>query len=211
MHVLRLPRTSPKRLLLACGALAGLALMPVLPALAITYGSGTYGTCQYGSGSCSITISSAGSVSLDVTPAGGGSCTTQSDTVSVLTDNPSGFTLSLADSNTNAALVNGTAHINPGSGTQANPVALTVNTWGYRVDGLDGFGAGPTSAQANTGLNGTLFAAVPASNMAADTLADTNDSADPAVNTSVWYSVCADTSVASGTYTSQVTYTAVTN
>jgi len=186
-----------------------LLLVPTLPVVAINYGSGTYGACQYGS--CSITISSSGSVAVNVTPTGSGSCTIQRDVVSVGTSNSSGYTLTMKDSSTNTALLNGASSIAAGSGTQASPAALTVNHWGYRVDGIGSFGAGPTSAQSNIAIPSTTFAGVPASNGTASTLATTNTAASPAVTTNVWYGVCANTSVTSGTYTLQITYTAVTN
>jgi len=183
--------------------------MPVLQTMAISYGSGTYGSCQYNS--CSLTITTNGTITINVTPAAGGACSTQSDNVSVLTDDPSGFTLSVANSNTNTALLNGTAAINSTTATQASPVALIANQWGYRVDGIDSFGAGPTSAQTNVSPDSILFAGVPASNYTPDTIASTSGPADPAVSTYVWYGVCTDTTVASGTYTTQITYTAITN
>jgi hypothetical protein len=189
--------------------LAAAVVLPVFPAVAINFGNGTYGACQFST--CSISISSNGSLSLNVTPTSAGACTTQSDNVSVLTDDPSGYTLSLANSSTNTALTNGSATINSTSATQASPAALSADSWGYRVDGVGGFGSGPTSAQSNASLNSVLFAEVPASNNTPDVLADTDVSADPAVSTTAWYSVCADTNEASGVYSTQVTYSAITN
>lgn len=177
--------------------------------MAINFGSGTYGACQYNT--CSISISTSGTVSLNVTPAPAGACTTQSDNVSVLTDDPNGYTLTLANSSTNQSLVNGSATINTTNATQASPAALAANSWGYRVDGIGGFGSGPTSSQTNINLNSTTFAQVPASNAPPDVLANTSVAADPAVSTTVWYSVCANTTETSGTYLSQVTYSAITN
>jgi len=175
-----------------------------------TYGSGTYNSCEYGV-TCSITLTSNSSVSLNVTPAPGSKCTIQSDTASVMTDDSNGYTLTLADNGTNTALVNGANTIPAGSGTFASPAALSGNAWGYRVDGLGSFGSGPTTAQSNVSPGSALFAAIEASNVTPDTLANTSSPADPAVNTTVWYGACANTSVASGTYGTQVTYTAVAN
>jgi hypothetical protein len=175
-----------------------------------TYGSGTYGACSYGN-VCSITLSSNGSISLDITPASGGRCTIHSDTASVLTDDSNGYTLTLADNGTNTSLVNGGATIDATSATIASPAAISGNHWGYRVDGLGSFGSGPTTSQSNVSPDSTLFAGIKASNQTADTLAATSTAANPAVTTTVWYGACADTSVASGAYTTQVTYTAVAN
>ncbi len=184
-------------------------LLSMMPALAINYGSGTYGSCQYET--CSISLSANGSVSLDVTPTPGGACTIQSDTAAVFTDNSNGFSLTLANNSVNTALINGASTIAASSGSLASPAALAISSWGYRVDGTGGFGAGPTSSGTNIAPSGTTFAGVPASNVTAHTIANTSVAANPTVNTVVWYGVCANTDVTNGAYTAQVTYTAVTN
>lgn len=175
-----------------------------------TYGSGTYGSCQYGS-ACSITLIASGAVSLDVSPAAGSKCTIRDDTVSVQTDDANGYNLALANENTNTALVNGSNTISATSGTSASPTSLSGNAWGYRVDDLASFGSGPTSAQTNISPNSLAFSAVPASNQTADTLAATTTAAGTPTISTVWYGVCANVSAVSGSYTSQVMYTAVAN
>jgi hypothetical protein len=175
-----------------------------------TYGSGNYGSCQYGV-SCSISLTSNGSVSLNVTPTSSGSCTINSDSAAVTTDDSNGYTLTLADSSTNTALVNGSASINATSGTISSPSTLTGNSWGYRVDGLGSFGSGPTTSQTNASRSSTLFAGIKSSVQTADTIATTSVAANPAVTTTVWFGACADTTVASGAYANQVLYTAVAN
>jgi hypothetical protein len=177
-----------------------------------TYGSGNYGSCQYGG--CSITLSSNSTVNVNVSPVSGGSCTIQSDSVGVLTDNTNGYTLTVTTSGTNTNLVNGGNTISPNGGTFASPSALTVSSWGYRVDGLGSFGSGPTTAQSNVSpgsISGLTFAAMAASNQTPVQLATTSVPADPTVTTTVWYGVCAGTTQAAGTYSTQVTYTGVTN
>lgn len=188
---------------------SALAASAAVPAFAINYGHGTYGGCQYGS--CSISISSSGGVSLDVSPASSGKCTIQSDAVSVLTDNTEGYTLTATDASTDTSMHNGSNTIPSSGASQASPSPLSVNHWGYRVDGLAGFGAGPTSAVSNHDPDTTSFAGMPASNATSDILAGSSSAANPAVTTTVWYGLCADTSVASGSYTTQITYSAVTN
>lgn len=189
--------------------LAGLAIIPALPALAINYNSGTYGSCQFDT--CGITISSDGNVNLDVTPTPSGKCTVQSDTVAVFTDNSNGFSLTLSNNSTSTALVSGSATINATSATAASPATLPINQWGYRVDGFGSFGSGPTTGGFSVNPNATTFALVPASNQLADTIASTAVAADPTVNTGVWYGVCADTNITNGAYTTVITYSAVTN
>lgn len=188
---------------------AGIFATLAWPATAINYGRGTYGKCQFGS--CSISLSSNGSVALNITPTASGSCTIQKDTVSVLTSSSTGYTLTFTASSTNTSLLDGASSIASTAATRTSPATLSANHWGYRVDSIGGFGAGPTSSQANVASSSLAFAGVPASNASADTLATSTVAANPAVSTDVWYGVCANTSVISGTYTTQVTYTAVTN
>jgi hypothetical protein len=175
-----------------------------------TYGSSTYGSCDYGS-VCSISLADSGNVSLNVTPTVAGSCTVQSDSVSVLTDDANGYILTLTAGTTNTSLVSGSNTIPVGSGTRITPLALTSDTWGYRTDGVGGFGNGPTTAKSNVAMNSTVFAALLPSNSAGDMIASSTSQADPAVSTTVWYGVCANTLAASGSYSTQVMYTAVVN
>jgi hypothetical protein len=202
-----------KRVICLVGVLAAtLALTSGLAAAYVTgtYGSGAYGSCTYGD-ACSITLTSDGTISVDITPDSSGRCTIEKDTASVLTDDTNGYTLTLADNSTNTSLSDGSGTIPATSATFASPAALTANTWGYRVDGLGSFGSGPTTAQSNITIPSTVFAGIKASNQTADTIATTSSAADPAVTTDVWYGACADTSVSSGAYTTQVIYTATAN
>lgn len=174
-----------------------------------TYGSGNFGYCNYGS--CTITLTSSGTVNVNVAPTPGGRCTVQSDNPSVLTDSTAGYSLTMTTSTTNNAMVGGSGSIAASSGTAASPATLAANTWGYRVDNLASFGAGPTSSQNSGSTPSVTFAGVPASNQTPTPVASSSGPANPAVGTTVWYGVCADSTVASGTYTTTVTYTAVTN
>lgn len=173
------------------------------------YGAGTYGACQYGS--CSITLSSNGAVSLDIVPTASGACTIQSDSVSVLTDNSNGYTLSVSDAAASSALTAGANTIAATPGTFTSPQTLASNKWGYRVDGAGGFGSGPTSGQSSGAASGLAFAGLPTSSQTADTLVHTNGPADPAEVTKIWYGVCANLSTVADTYSTQVVYTATTN
>lgn len=177
--------------------------------LALPYGSGTYDTCTYDT--CGITLITSGTVNLAVTPTTSGVNTTAQDQATVSTDASTGYTLTFLDSDTNTSLVNGANSIAASSGTQASPITLALNTWGYRVDGLAGFGAGPTSAQTNDPSATYTFAGIPASNQTAHTLKTTSSAANPPEVTNVWYGVRLDTTKPNGTYLDQVTYTAVTN
>jgi hypothetical protein len=173
------------------------------------YGDGLYGSCTYSS--CGIGLTTNGTISLNVTPNGSTTCSVASDSVAVLTDSSTGYTLTFNDSATISNLTTGTYNIPTSSGTAASPVALAADTWGYRVDGLSGFGAGPTSGGTNIGIPAVNFAGIPNSTLPANTLATSASPANPAVTTNVWYGVCADLAIPATTYTSTVLYTAVVN
>jgi hypothetical protein len=173
------------------------------------YGSGNFGSCDYGS--CTITLTSGGSTTLNVAPTPTGKCTVQNDTPSVLTDITSGYSLTMTTSTTNNAMTSSSGSIAASSGTAGSPTVLAANTWGYRVDGLAGFGAGPTTSQSNGSTPSVTFAGVPPSNLAGTQVASSSGPANPAVGTTVWYGLCADSSVPAGNYGVTVTYTAVTN
>lgn len=174
------------------------------------YSDGTYSACTYNA--CGITVSSNGTLNINVTPGASTTCTTQSDSVAVTTDSSTGYTLSLNDGATSSNLLgSGANHVSVSSSTQSSPSPLTTNTWGYRVDSVGGFGAGPTSASSNTAPSATTFAAIPTSSQTADTLVNAGSPADPAITTTVWYGICADATIPADTYTSTVVYTAVVN
>ena len=151
-----------------------------------------------------------GTVNANVTPTSGGAQTIASDTVTISTNDSSGYDLQLAESSGTTTLTSGSDTIPASSGTQTTPVVMAVNTWGYRVDTLGGFGSGPTSSQNSAAISGSIkFAGVPASG-SPNTLKSTSGVATNDTTT-VWYGVAANTSQASGTYTNTVTYTATTN
>ena len=157
-----------------------------------------------------ISVSSNGTVNANVTPSGSGAQTIASDTVTVSTNDSSGYTLQLGETGASSAMTSGGNSIAASSGTQTTPVVMAVNTWGYRVDGVGGFGAGPTSAQSNGTISGSIkFAAVPASG-SPNTILTTSGTATNSTTT-VWYGIAANTSQPSGTYTNSVTYTATAN
>ncbi len=192
---------------LALSVLAGTAVVFALPAAAFATTSTTINSVI----SPVITLfSSSGTVNANVLPTGGGAQTIASDTVTVSTNDASGYTLQLAETGASSALTSGSNTIPASSGTQTVPAAMAVNTWGYRVDGIGGFGAGPTTGASNTAISGSIkFAAVPATG-SPNTIKTTATTASNDT-TSVWYGVAADTSQPSGTYTNSVTYTATAN
>lgn len=156
-----------------------------------------------------ISMTTSGTVALGITPDGDGQASSASDTVSVSTNNAGGYNLTLADSDATTTLANGGNSLTAHAGTQGTPTTLANNTWGYRVDGTGGFGAGPTSTQTNVDALSLTWAGVPASG-SANTLKSTATTASNDTTT-VWYGAKADTTKPNGVYTGTVTYTATTN
>ena len=154
-----------------------------------------------------ISLTTLGSVTLNVTPVAGGSQTSSSDTVSVSTNNSSGYDLTLADSDANNNLVNGGSNIAAHAGTRTTPSVLANNRWGYRVDNIGGFGTGG-AAQSNVTSSSITYAGVPISG-SPDNIRSTTATASGEATT-VWYAVKADTTNPNGTYADTVTYTATT-
>ncbi len=151
-----------------------------------------------------------GTVNVNATPTGSGVQTIASDTVTVSTNDSSGYTLQLAETGASGTLTSGGNTIAASAGTQTTPVVMANNTWGYRIDSIGGFGAGPTAPASNAAVSGTIkFAAVPAT-ASPNTIKTTSGTASNDT-TSVWYGVAVNTTQPTGTYTNSVTYTATAN
>ncbi len=157
-----------------------------------------------------ISIATSGTVNIAITPVSGGSATSASDTVTVTTNNSTGYNLKINGATT--TLVNGVNTIAANAGTIAAPAAITNNTWGFRIDdatATTGFGNVATSAQTNVAsLTSTKWAAMPTT---ATLIKTTSAAATSGDATTVWYGAMADTSKPSGTYSDVITYTATTN
>lgn len=183
----------------------------------LTFGTVTVASAATASTTISSNISSVisllttnGTVNVNVVPTASGAQTIASDTVTVSTSDTSGYTLDVAETGAGSGLVSGGNTIPASSGSQTTPVAMAANTWGYRVDSLGGFGAGPTSGQSSGAVSGSIkFAAIPATgspNMIKTTAGTASND-----TTTVWYGVTANTAQPNGTYTNSVTYTATAN
>lgn len=157
-----------------------------------------------------ISYSSGPTVTLGaITPTVGGLQSTNDDTVTANTNDSSGVTITMQENSaTTTALVSGGNTIPTTSGTPASPIALTNDTWGWRMDSLAGFGTGPTSTISNAAPSALTFAAIPA-NGSPYTLSNTGGTGT--TTDTVWYSARVSTSQPSGSYTSTVTYTFSTN
>lgn len=183
----------------------GIAFVPLVASAATTSAN----TVINASINAVISMTTTTPVTISLTPTPGGVVSSSSDTVSVSTNNALGYFLTLADNDADTNLVNGANNIAAHAGTQASPTVLALNTWGYRVDTVGGFGAGPTSAETNNGSSTTTWAGVPATG-SPNTLKTTSTTATNDTTT-VWYGVRVNTTLPSGTYTDTVTYTATTN
>jgi hypothetical protein len=211
MRINILKKQQIKRTLLAGIPLAvfGAAIATPMVAEALT----TTTTVSSAIGSTISLLSSSGTVNINVTPTGAGVQTIAADTVTVSTNDSAGYTLKLGETSATVNLV-GTSNpsntIVPVGGSQAVPQAETANSWGYRVDSVGGFGAGPTSGAANAAISGTIKFAPVAATGSPDTIKTTAVTASNDT-TSVWYGIAANTTAVADTYTNSVTYTATAN
>lgn len=157
----------------------------------------------------SITITSAGPVNINVTPTNTAVMSSANDTVTVDTNHATGYTLSLEMNGATTTLAKGSDTIAAHSAVVGSPSDLAANTWGFRVDGAGGFGAGTTTAETNVATSAYTWAGVPAKDDPETIKTTSGPAAGDA--TAVWYAMKADASKPSGTYTNTVLYTAVTN
>lgn len=196
---------SIKNIILA--VISGLGLLISLPLLVSADTANS--TISVGVGSTITAFTTSGTVTLGaLTPDATGRQSIQKDTVTVDTNSTSGYTLTLNDADTTYTLASGGNSFAATGGTPAAPAALSNNTWGWRVDSLSNFGAGPTSAASNAVPSSLTFAGIPAngSPFTVRTTA-TNGSSF----TDIWYSARANNTLPNGTYTNIVTYTATVN
>jgi hypothetical protein len=152
-----------------------------------------------------VSVSSSGTVPISVTPTGGGATASASDTVSVDSNNASGYDLTLVDADSTYTMAGFLASdgvttngdtLAKTAGTYGSPAALDANSWGWRVDNLGTFGTGGTST----------YAGIPATG-SAQNIRTTSTTASGEVTT-VKYAVKVDTTKKSGIYKDTVTYTA---
>ncbi len=183
----------------------GIAALPVV-ASAATQSASTTINANIGS---TISVTTSTTVAINATPTAGGVVSSASDTVTVNTNNAAGYTLTLADADTNTNLVSGSDTIAAHSGTFAAPTALANGSWGYRIVGAGGFGATAYTGESNNGSSTSTWAGVPSS--ASPTTIKTTASSATNDTTTVWYGTRVSSSQPNGTYTDTVTYTATTN
>lgn len=156
----------------------------------------------------SITVVSSGNVAIAVIPTASAATSSSSHTVTVSTNNATGYNLTLASSTASTPLTNGANTIPASAATPAAPATLTGNSWGFRVVGAGGFGATATTAETNVASSAFTWAGVPAA--ASPYTIDSPSTPQASKVTTVWYAVSANSTLQSGAYTNTVTYTATT-
>ena len=115
--------------------------------------------------------------------------------ITVGTNNASGYKLQLASSTAATTLEKGSDTIPAAAGSFAAPAALTTDTWGYRIDSFAANQyAGITANTAPVTLKNTTTPSIAGGDI-----------------TAVTWGANVSTATPNGTYTREVTYTAVTN
>jgi hypothetical protein len=184
---------------------AAIVALPVFSASAET--SNTVITANIGS---TISVQSTSNVALNINPtATQAKASSGKATVTVSTNNATGYNLKIgmngADRNLNKATDNITAH----AGTLAAPTALANNTWGYRVENVGGFNAGNVTPENNVNDLAGTFAGVPAQN--AEEEIKNHNAAVQSNTTDVLFGAKVDATKPSGAYTGTVVFTATAN
>ncbi|MBR3323354.1 hypothetical protein IKG16_00510, partial [Candidatus Saccharibacteria bacterium] len=150
-------------------------------------------------GAWTVSVSSAGTLGLNLTPTSSGVLSTATDNVNVYTNTPNGYQLYLNSTSGSTDIYNNTDtsqelnHFTATTGTKSSPTTLTNNTWGYSLS------SSPTT-----------FSKVELTSSSADSLISSGSKTTGAGdNLPVTYGFMADTKLTPGTYSTQVTYTAI--
>lgn len=184
---------------------AAIVALPIFSASAET--SQTVINATIGS---TISVQSTGNVNLSINPtAGQAKASSGKATVTVSTNNATGYNLKIGMNGADRNLKKGSDNITAHAGTLTAPSVLANNTWGYRVENVGGFAAGNMTAQSNVNdLTGT-FAGVPASG--AEAQIKNHNAAAQSHHTDVLFGAKVDATKPSGTYTGTVVFTATAN
>ena len=163
-----------------------LGVFSIVPtAAAAPFGEGAFGADVPFGSATSLSIALGGNVNLALTPSGSDFTGTGSNTVTVTDTDPVGYALYMYAAN-GTSMTNGSSTIAASANTTEGPLA--VNTWGYNTDGSAnylGISSTPTLIKSGSGPF---------------------ESGD---NTTVTYGVLADVTQPEGSYSVNITYTAV--
>lgn len=184
---------------------AAVVALPIFSASAET--SNTMITANIGS---TISVQSTSNVNLSINPtAGQAKASSGKATVTVSTNNSTGYNLKIGMNGTDRNLKKNSDNIAAHTGTLTAPSALANNTWGYRVASTGGFAAGNMDVQNNVNNLAGTFAGVPA-NTSLDQIKN-HTSAVQSDNTEVLFGAKVDATKPSGAYTGTVVFTATAN
>lgn len=183
--VMKLPMVSRRHitfgaLMLAC------SLLVQRPVEASTFGAGVFGADVPFGSMTTIGISIGSSPSMTLAPSGPNFSGSGSHTVTVTSTDVVGYKL-YVNATTSTSMSNGTDTI--AASANGSPASLATNTWGYNTSG------------STTNFKGMTLSQVEIKSMTGPY--KTGD------NTSITYGAIVDNSKSSGTYTVNVTYTAI--
>lgn len=165
-----------------------------------------------------VSVSSGSNVPISVSP---GKFSSSKSIITVSTNNPNGYTLSMRSASANLTHVTVPAATIPSlvgytAATPASSLAISTligasSFWAYRVNGLGAFGA-TTLQETNTVTTAYSWATIPTIDTTVKTGTVTDDlTTDVPQTTDVWYGMGSTGMTASGDYQVVVTYTAVGN
>jgi len=152
-------------------------------------------------------------ITLSLAPTSSAVESATSGTYTVITNDTSGYTLSIVDADTNNALVSSSpsASFAAGGGTLFSaPALLTPNTWGFHLDTMGGSpGTGATESSVATPTT-IKYDQVPTSTTGPMTILTGAENAPSGTATVVWYGAQANSTQVSSTsgYVDVITLTA---
>lgn len=154
-----------------------------------------------------------------ITPTASGRMSAATDSLSVSSNDTSGYKVTIEMTGSTNTLSSGSNNISAASGTTTNPAVLTSNTWGFCVPNNSGNGSYTVGLNWPGTCDGSLssaaistgkYAAVPVAG-SPFILFNTASSSVGTYNTVVTFAAAVDNTQPSGTYTGTVVFTAVTN
>jgi len=163
-----------------------------------------------------IGMTSSGAVGLSITPVVGGAVSSNSDTITTNTNSPTGYTLTISDSDATTTLANAGnnfAALSPI--TWGSTATLGIGKWGYAIantttglTAVSNFDSSYTAENSNPSSTSKWLGMAPLA-----TPQTVRITAAPAVNdvTTVWYAAKADLTQVPVAYTDTVNYTATAN
>ena len=170
-----------------------------------------------------IRLTSADSLPMSVEASPSGQLAIAKDTLNIITNSPNGYKLYVStSSNDNNIYQNGSSstsssgYFQATTGNTSTPISLTQNTWGFALDKTSGttesanFADVSKYSSTNPSVDST-WAAVPTfPNSNSAKISETNSYNSPGgTDIDIFYGVNASTTLPDGNYTTELTYTAI--